>query len=132
EFAGGIAPLIDVIVPFAGDNFLQAELIRSAVLGVGPVPGRPENERPRAVAPDHVEISRRKTLLTPVTRRRDDRLMFPHHVFKFLDRLDRHFVFRVTEIHERTGVSTVLGKSDLNASILVWRNNSGFLPTAGK
>src|SRR3954451_25395046 len=49
EFARGIAPLVDVGVPFPGDDFVQAEFIRSAILGVRAVPRRPANQRERAV-----------------------------------------------------------------------------------
>src|ERR1043165_2638798 len=52
EIAGRVGPFVDVSVPFAVDDFEQAKTIRPEVLLVRPVPGRPENQGPRAVSPD--------------------------------------------------------------------------------
>ena len=112
ELARGIAPLVDVAVPFAGENFVQAEFVGPAVLRVGTIPRRPKNERQRAVPPDDIEIPRRETLFAPVTRRSNNRLVFAHHVLEFLDRLERHFIFRVAEIHERAGVGALGRQQD--------------------
>src|SRR6266849_935014 len=59
--------------------------------------------------PDDVQVCSRKTLFTPVARRSDDRLMFADHRLEIFDRLDRDSVLRVAKIHERTGVSAMLG-----------------------
>src|SRR6476469_6026626 len=80
--------------------------------------------------PDDVQVARRKTLFAPVTGRRDDGLVFADHVFEFLDRIERYFVFRVAEIHESAGVSAMLGKEDFDRSVGINRNDGGFFPTA--
>ena len=117
KFARGIAPLVDVGVPLAGDDFIQAEFVRPAILGVRPVPRRPEDERHRAVPPDHIQIPGRETLFSPVTRGSNDRLVFADHRFELLDHLEGHVVFRVSEIHERAGVSAVGREQDLHRCV---------------
>src|ERR1044072_1907497 len=77
--------------------------------------------------PDQVEIPSRKALLTPVTRRRDDSLVFADHLFEVLDGIERHFVFRVAEIHERARVSAGGGKKDFDRSIRIRASDDGLL-----
>ena len=60
------------------------------------------------MSPYQIQVSGRKILLSPVTRRRDDRLMFTDRVFEFFDRLESDVVLFATEIDERSGVGTVL------------------------
>src|SRR5207249_12240249 len=63
-----ISPLVDISVPFPSDDVVEIKLIGAAILFVGPVPRRPENERQGTVSPNHVQICRWETLLTPITR----------------------------------------------------------------
>jgi len=59
-------------------------------------------------------------LLTPIARRRDDRLMFADHLLEILDHLQRDVVFFVPKIHERAGVSAMFRNNDLDRA--VWIN----------
>ncbi len=85
KLARGVRPLVDVAVPFPGDNVDQTETIRAVILLVRLVPGRPKKKRQRAMPPYEIEIRGRKILLTPVTRRSDNGLMFADHLLEVLD-----------------------------------------------
>src|SRR5207249_1376986 len=121
-----ISPLVDISVPFPSDDVVEIKLIGAAILFVGPVPGRPENERQGAVSPNHVQICRWETLLTPITRWRDDRLMFANHCLEILDDLQRHIVFLVSKIHERPCICTVFGNHDFNTAVWIDRGLACF------
>src|SRR4030095_10902250 len=119
----GIAPFVDVRVPFAGKNLGQTELVRSVVFLIRPVPRRPKHKRQRTVPPDDIEIVRGKILFSPVTGRRDDGLMFTHHLLKILDRLESDIVLRVAKIHERPGVCAMFSNHHLDRAVRIdWRN----------
>src|SRR5439155_2590138 len=65
--SGGISPLIDVCIPLAGEDLVQTELIRPAILFIWLVPGRPEHQWQRAVPPNDIEIVGGKILFSPIT-----------------------------------------------------------------
>src|SRR4029450_6083113 len=99
-----VSPLVDVPTPLPRKNLSQTELVRPAIFLVRLAPGRPENQRQRAVPPNDVEIVGRKILFSPVARRNDEGLMFSHHLPELLDRFERHVVLRIAKIHERARV----------------------------
>jgi hypothetical protein len=80
---------------------MRLNLSGAAVLCVGLVPRRPENERKRAVSPDNIQIHHAKILLTPEARRRDDGLAFPDHRLEVFDHLQRGVLFLIAKINER-------------------------------
>jgi len=125
--AGRIRPVIDVTVPRPFENGVETKTVRSLFLFVGTIPGRPENERERAVLPDHLQVGSRKALFSPVAGRRDDRLVFPDHLFEVFDRLERDGVFRFAKIDEGAGVGAVLRKQHLHGSVRVQLGNDGGL-----
>ena len=45
--------------------------------------------------------------------------MFSHHLFKILDRLERHIILSIPEIHKRTGISAMLRDRHLDRSVRI-------------
>ena len=58
--------------------------------------------------------------------------MFADHVFEVLDHLQGDVVFFVPEIHERSGVSAMLGDRDFDRAVRVdpslvdWRSSASY------
>jgi hypothetical protein len=76
------------------------------------------------MAPDHLQVSRRKILLSPVAGGSDNRLVFPDHLFKVLDRLERNGILRFTEIDEGAGISAFLRQHHFDCSIAIERSRN--------
>ena len=119
KVSSGVRPVVDVGVPLACKDLSQTELVRPVIFLVRLVPWRPKNKWQRTVPPNDIEIVHRKILFSPIARRRDDRLVFTHHLFKVLDHLETDVILFVTKIHERTRVSTALGNDRLHGAIWI-------------
>ena len=65
---GGICPVIDVLVPGAGDDRIEIETFGTGFLLVRPVPRRPKNQGQATDAPNDIQVFAWKILLAPVAR----------------------------------------------------------------
>ncbi len=132
KISSGVSPLVDVGVPFACKNLSQTELVRPVIFLVRLVPWRPKNQWQRTVPPNDIEIVHGKILLSPITRRSDDSLMFAHHLLEVLDCFQRYIVLFIAKVHESSGVSAMLGNHDLDRAIWIdLRNRDVFAASTG-
>ena len=90
--------MIDILIPFPGLNAEQAEPIRSAVLHVGLIPGRPIDQRNRPITGNHLYLLSGKALPPPETGESDDRLTLPHPLVVGIDGFPADLVLRISPI----------------------------------
>ena len=58
--------------------------------------------------------------------------MFPYHLLEILDRFERHIVFRIAKIHERTRVSAVVRNHDFDRAVWIDSRNGSMFVTCRK
>ena len=58
-------------------------------------------------------------MLPPVTRRRNDRLMFADHLLEILDHLQRDVVFFLAEIDKRARVRAAFGNDNFDRTVRI-------------
>src|SRR5262249_7940209 len=107
KFSRAIRPIVDITIPFAGEDRFQTKTIRSLALFVRPIPRGPEDQGERAVTPDHAQIGCGETLFTPVAGGSDDRLVLGDHFLELLDRFECDGILRFAEIDIGASVNAV-------------------------